>query len=236
MKVILTVLAGPNVGHIIPFDGHDTFVVGRSKRTSAALPHKDPYLSRYHFLIEINPPLCRVLDLESHNGMFVNGEKVPRADLLDGDILKAGHTAFRVGVEPDATLSSQVFELDGPTSMHSPPLESGALVPGFQLIRELGQGGMGIVYEAIREADRLAVALKVIRPTMQPTRAVVERFLREVAVLRKLDHPNIVRLIDTGESRGRLWFAMEYVPGVDASRWVKSNGPMTISSAVSQGI
>ncbi len=232
MRVTLTVLAGPNVGHVIDCDGHDGFVVGRSKRTAARLPHKDGFLSRYHFLLEVNPPLCRVVDLESRNGTFVNGEKVATADLHDGDILKAGHTAFRVRVERPATPEADDRDR---TSVHSPPGLT-ADIPGYRPVREVGRGGMGVVYEAVREADGLTVALKTIRPAADPTRAAVERFLRESAILRQLDHPNIVRYLDGGEADGTLWFAMEFVPGVDAGRWVKRHDPMPIADAVANAV
>jgi len=227
MRVTLTVLAGPNVGHVVECDRHDGFVVGRSKRTTARLPHKDGFLSRYHFLLEVNPPLCRVVDLDSHNGTFVNGGKVAAADLYDGDILKAGHTAFRIGIE-----GAQPVPGDDPcrTAVHSPPLTTG--VPGYRFVREVGRGGMGVVYEAVREADGLTVALKTIRPVADPSRTAVDRFLRESAILRQLDHPNIVRYLDGGEAGGTLWFAMEYVAGVDAGAWVKRHGPMAIADAV----
>ena len=57
------------------------------------------YFSRNHFLVEVNPPLCRLLDMNSHNGTFVNRQRVESADLHDGDEIKAGHTLLRVSVK-----------------------------------------------------------------------------------------------------------------------------------------
>lgn len=59
-------------------------------------------------------------------------------------------------------------------------------------IRELGRGGMGVVYLAIRAADTALVALKTIRPAVAGTKKDVERFLREADILGQLNHPNIV--------------------------------------------
>ena len=224
MRVTLTVLAGPNVGHVIAFDGHDSFVVGRSKRTSAQLPEKDPYLSRYHFLIETNPPLCRVVDLQSRNKTFVNNEPADAADLHDGDLLKAGHTVFRVGV--DGTVPP-----DPERTAVRPPSSGELTIPGYQLHRELGRGAMGVVYAAVREADGRAVAVKTIQPAIQPDEKTVQRFLREAAILGQIDHPNVVRHLDGGEAGGVLWFAMEYVPGVDGRKWVRDRGPMPVPLA-----
>jgi serine/threonine-protein kinase len=54
------------------------------------------YFSRIHFLVEANPPQCRIIDMGSHNGTYVNGRRTNRADLSDGDQIRAGHTIFRV--------------------------------------------------------------------------------------------------------------------------------------------
>src|ERR1700722_7867889 len=98
MSVRLTVTAGPHSGRTFAFTGHDTFVVGRSKKAHFRLPEKDEYFSRIHFLVEVNPPRCRLLDLGSTNGTAVNGRKVSVADLAHGDLIQGGQTAIRVDV------------------------------------------------------------------------------------------------------------------------------------------
>jgi serine/threonine-protein kinase len=83
-------------------------------------------------------------------------------------------------------------------------------VPGYEFRKKLGQGGMGVVYEAVRLADRQLVALKMIvgaRPEH------VLRFRREVQAVTKLKHPNIVKLHDSGEHQGLPYFTMELVEG-----------------------
>ncbi len=72
MKVIVTVTAGPAQGQSFTFDQPDCFLFGRTKDARVSLP-KDPYVSRQHFLLEVTPANCRVTDLESKNGTFVNG-------------------------------------------------------------------------------------------------------------------------------------------------------------------
>src|SRR5438874_13752727 len=98
MKVTLTVTAGPHVGRAFAFDQHDTFLVGRGEDVHFRLPD-DPSLSRKHFLLEVNPPLCRLQDLDSRSGTKVNGRKVTTIDLTDGDRIEAGGSAFRVQIE-----------------------------------------------------------------------------------------------------------------------------------------
>src|ERR1041385_6656349 len=99
MHITLTVTEGPHQGRVFTFDQHDTFLVGRSKKAHFHLPRVDRYFSRLHFLVEVNPPQCRLQDLHSRHGTYVNGQKVTAADLKDGDLIKGGHTVIRVALE-----------------------------------------------------------------------------------------------------------------------------------------
>jgi tetratricopeptide (TPR) repeat protein len=96
----------------------------------------------------------------------------------------------------------------------------GTLVGPYKLIRQLGEGGMGLVYLAQQlEPIRREVALKVIKPGMD-TKQVIARFEGERQVLAVLDHPNIARVFDAGAtSAGRPYFAMELVDGVTITRY-----------------
>ncbi len=76
LRVSLKVTAGPHKGRVFTFVGHDMFLVGRSKRAHFRLSGADRYVSRIHFMVEVNPPLCRLVDMGSRNGTLVNGRKV----------------------------------------------------------------------------------------------------------------------------------------------------------------
>jgi serine/threonine-protein kinase len=105
-------------------------------------------------------------------------------------------------------------------------------VPGYRIDRVLGEGGMGVVYKARRESDGAVVALKTIAPAIAGTEGTIARFLREASVLRQLDHPNIVRFENLGHSGGHLYFAMEFVPGLDADGLLKKQGkPLAVGLA-----
>lgn len=88
-------------------------------------------------------------------------------------------------------------------------------IPHYTLIRQIGRGGMGVVYQARQNATGRMVALKLLVPESAATRSAVDRFLREMSVASQLKHPNIVEWLEQGMSRGQFWFAMEYVPGMN---------------------
>src|SRR3954447_13837499 len=101
MKVSLTVTEGPHEGRAFEFRDHDTFIVGRSKDAQFRLPFKDKTLSRVHFMVEVNPPRCRLMDMASLNGTRVNGRKVTTIDLPDGDVIQGGRTVIAVAFGAD---------------------------------------------------------------------------------------------------------------------------------------
>ncbi len=278
MQVILDVVQGPRKGRSFVFDGHDTFVVGRSRFVHCPMP-EDSALSRDHFLIEINPPRCEVRDLGSTNGTFVNDARVERARLHSGDRIAAGQSIFLVRVEdPAATVSanggpvpasneetpmpiellvetaeSAVIPSTGGTAGlgpircagcgHAAPpgidIASGSRlnlresiqwlcdncrveaavtpqpVPHYTTLREIGRGAMGVVYLAQHNQTGRKVALKLIVPESAAARSAVDRFLREMNVISQLKHPNIVEWLEQGTTKGRFWFAMEFVEGTN---------------------
>jgi serine/threonine-protein kinase len=240
MNVTLTVHAGPHTGESFEFTEHDTFMVGRGEDVHFRLPD-DPSMSRKHFLLEINPPLCRLHDLKSRTGTKVNGRKVETADVTSGDLIQAGQTVFMVSVDPtgepdpEATVDPSTQTGDDSTpAWHWP--ERTPTIPGYEIRKEAARGGMGVVYEAVRRSDHQVVAIKTLLPAVSPTHLAVERFLREARILQELNHPHIVRFLDMGELNRLLWFAMEFVPGTDVSRNVKANGPFDIAEGVRLGL
>ena len=98
--------------------------------------------------------------------------------------------------------------MDSPRAARSPT----RLGP-FRLLRELGAGGMGIVYLAEEEGLGRTVALKLIRPEHLFFPGSRERFQREIEAVARLQHPNIVPIFSVGEEQGLPFFAMEYVEG-----------------------
>ena len=95
--------------------------------------------------------------------------------------------------------------------------------PGFTLDREIGSGGMGVVYLARQQRLNRPVALKTVRPgtTLDP-RALI-RFLAEAEAIASIRHPNVVEVYSFGEHAGRPYLALEYCPGGDLSAVSKAD-------------
>lgn len=248
MELTLRVTAGPHTGKEFRFDGHDTFLVGRVEDAHLRLSYDDPYFSRRQFVVEINPPRCRVLDLKSRNGTFVNGSRVAAADIVDGDEIAAGHTKFKVSVldtpsEAQVTLdlppppTKQLPTVDytpaaGMPAIAVPDIQREFQLPGYRIQGELGRGAMGVVCKAVRESDGEGVALKTIMPSVGVTRKQVERFIRECRILAELSHPHIVGFHGVEEADGFIVLVMELVRGPDAGKVLAERGPMEVKTAV----
>ncbi|MFO0910053.1 MAG: FHA domain-containing serine/threonine-protein kinase [Isosphaeraceae bacterium] len=245
MEVVLRVVSGPHRGQEQHFPGSGTFRVGRAAGLSLSLP-EDRLLSREHFQIELNPPLCDLQDLGSTNGTKVNGLRVERVRLRDGDCIEVGDSSIAVEM-------SETVQADGLPPMRCPAC--GVLAPadlprtanlahwlcpscetarnrfpptdpGYLIERPLGSGGMGEVFLARELATNRPVAIKMMVSTGGAPDKAKEYFRREMTVLRDLlmpggrCHPNVVAFYDIFEIDGSFQLVMEYVPGKNALDWV----------------
>lgn len=106
-------------------------------------------------------------------------------------------------------------------------------IQGYDIVRELGRGGMGAVYLARHEQTGKHVALKVMLPQVAASRDATEKFLREVANSKALQHPNVVQLFDSGCSNGTFFFTLEYCDGGSVDRLMaKQGGKLPIDDAL----
>ena len=97
-------------------------------------------------------------------------------------------------------------------------------IPNYQMIRILGQGGMGSVMLARSVKDGRPVAIKTLLPEVAVSEQSLKRFIREIEVAAKLQHPNIVGFIDHGTHNGVVYLVTEFVNGMDAAKLAKERG------------
>jgi serine/threonine protein kinase len=97
-------------------------------------------------------------------------------------------------------------------------------IPGYQVQKLIGRGGMGLVYKSVQVSTKRVVALKVLLEGPFATETARRRFEREIALAAQLRHPNIIPIYDSGTVDGRMYYAMEYVFGLGLSDYIKTHG------------
>ena len=102
-----------------------------------------------------------------------------------------------------------------------PQLQPGARIGRYQILGELGQGGMGVVYRAHDQDLGRDVAIKLVTTGDAPTDTLATRLLREAQALAQLSHPNVVAVYDVGRTDGGVFLAMELVAGEAGDVWLR---------------
>ena len=116
----------------------------------------------------------------------------------------------------------------------SEELTTGSTFAGrYQVIEELGAGGMGRVYKVRDTKINEKIALKLLRPEAGLDRKSLERFSNELKLARKIRHKNVCQMFDLGEDRGTLYITMEYVRGEDLRQLIRKFGRLSPGQAVS---
>ncbi|MFC4472005.1 serine/threonine-protein kinase [Streptomyces xiangluensis] len=108
----------------------------------------------------------------------------------------------------------------------------GARIAGYRVERELGRGGMAVVYRARDLRLDRTVALKLLTPEMVLNDTFRRRFAYESRVAAAIDHPHIVPIFEAGETDGVLYIAMRYVPGLDLRALLDRDGPLPVEIAL----
>lgn len=246
-KVTLTVTEGKLKGEEFSFDSRDTCIVGRHPDCKIQIPN-DQYhstISRYHCLLDINPPAIRVRDFGSRHGTYVNGKcigkrdkdqtasqgkqlELSQYDLSNGDVIKLSNTAFQINIEQGVestwilannnsdVLSRQQFNVD--SNLGS--------IDKYTKMKLLGKGAFGAVYLARLDdaTERKIVALKTLHPQVAMMPKMKERFLREARNTKMLDHRNIVKFDDYGQINDLFYFTMEYCDRGSVVDLIKKRG------------
>jgi serine/threonine protein kinase len=102
----------------------------------------------------------------------------------------------------------------------------------YQIIEELGKGGMGKVYKALDTEIEERVAVKLLKPEIAADENMIRRFKNELKFARKITHKNVCRMYDLNEYESINYITMEYVPGEDLKSSIRRMGPLTAGKAV----
>ncbi len=107
----------------------------------------------------------------------------------------------------------------------------GSHLGSYEILEEVGAGGMGRVFKAHQRALDRIVAVKVLLPQFANDEVFVERFLREARSIATLEHPGIVTVYDVGESEGTYYFAMQFLVGRTLDQVISERGPLSAAEA-----
>jgi serine/threonine protein kinase len=103
----------------------------------------------------------------------------------------------------------------------------------YEIIEELGKGGMGRVYRVEDTKISEEIALKVIKPEVAEDEKTIQRFRSELKIARKIRHKNVCGMYDLGEEDGTYFITMEYIPGEDLGSFMKRSKQLTVLTAIS---
>ncbi|HSP06807.1 MAG TPA: serine/threonine-protein kinase, partial [Acidobacteriota bacterium] len=149
---------------------------------------------------------------------------------LDREInwqLEKSLSAGRVVTSTDAAGVSQM-----PTTFMN---VAAALEGRYQILKELGRGGMGIVFQAYDKQLNEQVAIKILSPLLSSDNDALERLKREVSAARRITHPNVIRIHDISESKGLNFVSMEYFHGESLKEFIRRNAPLSMMQAFQIG-
>ena len=182
----------------------DKTTMGR--RSENDIPLRDLGASRNHAEIIKSGRRFVVRDLGSKNGTLVNGDLAQEHQLSAGDRITIGAAIL-------------AFYMDEPRSRWV-----GKTLEGYEIAEFLGKGGMGAVYKARQISMDRFVAIKILNEKLVSDKDFIERFLQEAKAAGRLNHSNIIQVIDVGMNDGTYFFSMEYVDGPTIGRILKQKG------------
>ena len=102
----------------------------------------------------------------------------------------------------------------------------------YQIIEELGKGGMGKVYKVLDKDVDEKIAIKLLKPEIASEEKIIERFQNELKLARKITHKNVCRMYDLNKFEGTPYITMEYVSGEDLKSSIKRMGPLSAGKAI----
>ena len=102
----------------------------------------------------------------------------------------------------------------------------------YEIIEELGKGGMGKVYRVEDNKIKEEIALKLIKPEISADKQTIDRFRNELKMTRMISHRNVCSMFDLGEEKGMSFITMEYVPGEDLKSMIRMSGQLSTGTAI----
>jgi len=254
MQVNLRVLAGPYKDRVFSFDQTDTFLIGRAPNSHLSLLNDRFFSRHHCLLeinpprcflrdlgstngTFVNGQRVREASLnngdqiqggatvllvevvaETHWNSDTAGSKTTLPALVVVECLNCGRREEAQASAPDERMTFLCEDCRNELRRTPQP------VPGYEMLRLLGRGGMGSVMLGRDQKTGRAVAIKTLLPEFAVSEKAMRRFLREIDVAAALKHPNIVEFLDRGTRNGMVYLVTEYIDGLDAAKLSASKG------------
>jgi serine/threonine protein kinase, bacterial len=212
------------------FDQSSHVRIGRDPENQVVID--DPLVSRFHAELQAG----QHWQLTSHgtNGTFVNGQKVDRAILVSGNILQLGAGGPVVRVELIGGNNNCQHQGNTPDRLFcihcGQPVSIIKTIHNYQILKPLGQGGMGSTYLAWDQQKMLV--LKEMNAEVANNTKAQELFEREAKILSTLQHKGIPRYQDFFTEAGKRYLAMDLVHGQDLEHFIINKGPVNPTQAI----
>ena len=202
---------GPDRGRSWSIKDQGVLLVGRDP--DAQIHLRDDESSRRHCQIEFRDSLWWIRDLESTNGIQVNGELVSEiVALKHNDHIDIGVTRL--------------------TFLHEDDPLIGKVIGGCKVEKRIGRGGMGTVYQARQISLDRPVALKILSHKYTSDQAFIDMFIREARAAGKLSHPHIVQVYDVGKQEDLHYFTVELVSEGSIEKRIDESGALPMLEAL----
>jgi serine/threonine protein kinase len=254
MQLNLKVLAGPYKGHVFSFTQADTFLIGRTTDSHLYLPEDKFFSRHHCLLEITPPHCTlrdlgstngtfvngqRVSEAALKSGdQIQGGETVLLVDVTTGEAKDQDNSqddgwdkptivaieCLNCGRREQAQAASGEHLTFLCEDCRHELKKSPQPIPGYDMIKVLGRGGMGCVMLGRNQQTGSAVAIKTLLPEFAVTDKAMRRFMREIDVAAALTHQHIVRFIDRGVHKGVVYLITEFVEGADAAKCADDRG------------
>ncbi len=102
----------------------------------------------------------------------------------------------------------------------------------YQILEQIGKGGMGVVYKALDNEVKEDIAIKILKPEIAQDESIIERFRNELKIARKISHKNVCRMYDLNKEEGTYYITLEYVPGEDLKDLIRREEKLSPEKAI----
>lgn len=242
MNVRLSVIQGTLKGKELLFNKKGKIIIGRSPDSDLVFPINENKISRFHCMIDFNPPNILLKDLDSLNGTFINGNKYggcrnirsPKDNIvynykqyINENYLEEDNFIYHLKNNDEITIGNNNI-----IKVNINYIDNEVL-PGYERIKKIGESLLCEVYHVRKTGTKDEFALKLIKADEEPTEDEIRRLRErdaEIGIL--INHPNVVKQYKSGYENGEFYIVMDYVNGANIEDCVKENGKFNINTSL----